>query len=101
MFLMRWAINSLPSPHETDLRRCELHANSTMFLMSPYERGHVYCGQSLLPLPATHRQLGSALQAGTRQTHQGEVKFDVSPWAQQDSNLRPRDYESPALTAEL
>ena len=22
-------------------------------------------------------------------------------WARQDSNLRPRDYESPALTAEL
>ena len=25
----------------------------------------------------------------------------ANQWEQQDSNLRPRDYESPALTAEL
>jgi len=27
-----------------------------------------------------------------------EVLRNIKKWAQQDSNLRPRDYESPALT---
>ena len=29
------------------------------------------------------------------------IRMEHSDWARQDSNLGPRDYESPALTAEL
>jgi hypothetical protein len=31
----------------------------------------------------------------------GDPRVGQKKWARQDSNLGPRDYESPALTAEL
>jgi hypothetical protein len=51
----------------------------------------------------TARGTGWARQReGVPPTRRGRA-FRSGPagWAQQDSNLRPRDYESPALTAEL
>lgn len=55
---------------------------------------HVIHAFDLPPSPQFHTRWNKKSQAVLAQTAWGK-------WAHQDSNLGPRDYESPALTAEL
>ena len=70
------------------------------------EHGVLTTGQLVrlteLPERTVQHRLGRLHRAGLVSRFRPEVPVGTAPgWAREGSNLRPRDYESPALTTEL